>query len=345
MKKCRSQLALVFVAFTLEAAIAQDEQQPKATPTPGRCKEAHSDVWESEPAKKGSSFRTRPVGDRLIGRQAGSSTGNSLFFSVGIEQWTQNQRETFRRQVWHFSCKGGNSEQPKTPVECTVRRTVIDTAMMGGLPIVAEHYHSLDDETLRIGRFDWEKGVAELSIVHTNGRTAEVTILFAARDGAYFLKEFSAAMLIRELPSGTVSVIEFRIPKYTYHVNVPIEIPGVSDAGLQPWDELFGTLSKADQVAWYALFAEKETGFSKLDTDALLKVVLAAMKKRFPSLNIDEKNLNDVKLTEAQKSVFLQLSTEHLREASISVVRSSPRLSDEAKIRIIQYLSEHFALE
>ena len=342
MQTRTSQLALVFVAFTLAAAMAQDEQQPKTT----RSKEAHSDVWESEPAAKGKIARSRPTEERVIGKKADGFGKNNWSFSVGIEQWTQNQRETFRRQVWHFSCRAGDSEAPRTPVDCTVRRTVIDAAMMGGLPIVAEHYHSLDDETLRIGRFDWEKGVAELSIVHTNGRNAEVTILFSERDGYYFLKEFSAAMLIREEPSGTVSVIEFRIPKYTYHVNVPIEIPGVSDAGLQTWDELFAKLSKADQDAWYALHTEKEAGFSKLDrADLYSKVILPAVKKRFPNLKIDEKNPDDVKFTEEQKSVVEQLITEHFREASIAVVRSSPRLSDQAKVRIIQHFREHLTLK
>ncbi len=139
-----------------------------------------------------------------------------------------------------------------------------------------------------------------MSIVHDNGRTAEVTIRFSEKDGYYFFNEFTAATLLLELPSGKISIIEYRIPEYTYHVNVPIDLPGLNDAGIKPWDKLFAKLSKADQEGWYALFGEKDL-WSKGIEEQLKKGVVAELKRRFPTMKIDEKNVDNMEFTPEQK--------------------------------------------
>lgn len=324
--------------------VAQDAPSAAVPRTPLRSTEAHDDLWESEPAKKGEVFRTRPKPVKNIGWRS-DSTGDYLSLTVGIEQWTENKRDTHRRQVWKFYCNRPVAEKKQDRTStCTVTRTVIDKGMLGMLPLVTEHFHSVDDETLRVGRIDWDNGAIELSIVHTNERTAEVTIRFSEKDGHYFFQEFTAATLLRELPSGKVSIIEYRIPEYTYHVNVPIEMLGLNDAGIKPWDEIFAKLSKADQAGWYALFGEKETWLKGIE-DRMIKTVVGELKKRFPTMKIDEKNANTIEYTPEQKAALEEVATKFARDEFIATIQSSPRLSDNAKQLITPYIKTNFTLK
>lgn len=324
--------------------MAQNSPSGTSVRTPVRSTEAHSDLWESEPANRGAFFRNKPTPVKLLGKHS-EAIGDYVSLTVGIEHWEQNKRQTHRRQVWKIDCRQppAEREQPTTP-SCTLIRTVIDEAVLGVLPIVTEHLHSVEDDTLRVGRISWQGGIIELSIVHTDKRTAEVTIRFSEKGGYYFFKDFTAATLLREKPSGAVTVVEYRIPEYTYHVNVPIEIPGLNDAGLRPWDELFAKLSKPDQEGWYALFADNGSGLAKLE-EGMEKAVVAEMRKRFPTLKIDEKNANDIEYTEEQKSFLGQSATKYAREKFINMIQSSPRLSGQAKLLIVLYINTYFTLK
>jgi hypothetical protein len=328
-------LLAVLALHTTQGLAGQGPTGASAQP---RSKESHGDLWESEPSKMGVFFRTEPNAAKLIGNKV---LGNNFSLTVGIEHWEQNQRQTHRRQIWRFSCSQNVTEPKGPPVTCSVRRTVILEAQLGLLPFAAEHYHSTEDETLRIVHFDWQRGIAELSIVHQNGRTAEVTIQFSEKDGYYFLKGFSAATLLRESPSGKVAIIEYRVPEYTYHVNMPIEMPGLNDAGLRAWDELFATLPKADQEAWFAMFAEKKlAAIDAINEKDLSAVVLTELKRRYPDLTVDEKNVNNTSFTAEQEKTLTQLVEDQFLEALVSDVRSNVRISNAGRNVIVEYLKK-----
>lgn len=173
-----------------------------------------------------------------------------LRFDFGIEQWEQEKLTNHRLQQWILRC----SYPVATTVHstrCDLERLVIDKKLTPSSgDIINQHWHSVSDGTLKLVNVDWPKGVLDFTVVHTDQSTIEVMLRIKVTEKSLYLKSFKATGIARGFLSNSLTAIEYRIPKYTYMLNVPVEMNGLQPMADKEWDDLLTTLSKEDQKRW-----------------------------------------------------------------------------------------------
>lgn len=294
-----------------------------------RCKDCRT--WISSPAEQGNILRTNRTGLHIGYAPEGSSTTSSLRFTVGVEQWENGQRTDHRYQVWRFDCSSGGLL--RSGHWCSIERLVIDDwGQTLPDPVVTAHEHSPSDSTLKINRLDWVAGVLDLSLVLDDGETIETEIRFERNRNNYNLLSFKAYTIHRStLDKGELSTIEYRIPSYTYILNVPLEMKGMSDAGLEKWDSLFDSLSAADQQEWWNFVSTRNE--SDQEWKSIEKELREKLRVRLPGVSIDTIEKGVGKLTKDQELVVDQTVKELTTRSLINKIEAT-KLSAEAKQRI-----------
>jgi hypothetical protein len=145
----------------------------------------------------------------------------------GIEQWEAGQRTAFRIQQWWFWCRYPEFPSAKPTTGCGLSRVVIDRpAGLDGV-VISQYQHDLSDGTLRMRKADWVGGRLDLQLMHQDKTTTEIWIDLAYHDKRIYLKSFRALRTLRAMVSGEGVTIEYRIPKYTYILDVPVEMRGL----------------------------------------------------------------------------------------------------------------------
>ena len=294
----------------------------RASPPEKKCEDCR--VWRSPALDQG----------QIIPRVKGQHIGNSynrkrLYFKVGVEQWEQGKRSDSIHQRWHIEC-AVDAPRPSCLVE---RLFIMDWKPS---PSISIHEHNTEDGTLRLNRLDWQEGVLDMTLVVKDGETINVGIRFEKDGGSYYLKSFTAAGVHRSFfETGEVSAIEYRVPDYTYTLNVALEMKGMKDAGLEEWDALFSSLSQSDQEAWRRYMAEK----GRTSTDNLPQRIREKVRKKLPDFDFEAVDSGKKEMTKQEEEIVGQAAAEvAVDTVAEQIGRTS--LSPDAKRRILQHVRE-----
>ncbi len=186
----------------------------------------------------------------LLGHVTDKDSGPEylLNFNFGIEQWENGERHEEMNEQWLVKCHFPSIFTKKPTTYCSLDRTKFwllkDDALATSLK-----YESIE-ETLKLIHADWESGVLDFSIVHKDKTTTEVKIRMIIEEKSIYLSSFQAYTIARGVFSDSLAPIEFRIPQYTYTLNVPIKMRGLRSEEEKKMDDLLSSLSQQDQKAW-----------------------------------------------------------------------------------------------
>lgn len=289
--------------------------------------------WESEPIDKGQIIRSgeEKFSVGVVSRE-GSARTYSLLFNVGIEQWENGVRSTNRYQVWRLFCTCPSAFPTPQGTSCDLERVVIDRWGGNGGPYVGSYHHYVG-ENLQLDKIDWANGIVNLTAIYDDKSRTQIDIRFWEEDSALYLRSFKAVNSGRTVATGNLSVIEYKIPQYTYTLNIPLEMKGIYSAGLKNWDQLFGTLNDSDKSRWRTLYASGLFPDQKKYEEELK----ARLRERFPHLDYDAVEKGKQKLSDGENVALDQIVNDLMLEHALHVVTDS-NLSQEAKQKISDYL-------
>jgi hypothetical protein len=221
----------------------------------------------------------------------GETTEYTLMFPFGIEQWENDKKSTYRYQQWLFMISYPDILTKKWTIGITLERTIFDGVdnKFGIGAVASSRTHSQADGTLQLRGVDPKRGIVDFTIVFDDTSTAEVMLRMKFKDGSVYLDSFKAVGIARGVLSDTMTPIEYRIPKYTYTLNVPIKMHGLREEGAKEWDDMLSTLSKEDQIAWEKFRFEMPTKCKTLNKtfadEETLKKIMPDYEKRKPELD------------------------------------------------------------
>ena len=99
---------------------------------------------------------------------------------------------------------------------------------------------------------DWKNGKLDFTITFTDGNKTEVMIRFEEGNGILYMDSFKALGVARGFLSDSMSAIEYRIPEYSYTLDMPIRFNGLKSEGDKKRLEFENSLSAADRSIWLA---------------------------------------------------------------------------------------------
>jgi hypothetical protein len=114
---------------------------------------------------------------------------------------------------------------------------------------VTVHHHSTLDGTLEVLTADWKKGRLAFNVIYPDsGERMPVLIrLKPLFEGVAVIDAFQAKEVVRGGFPETIASQEWRIPEYTYMLNVPLLMEGKKAAADKVRDELVKRLSPHDR--------------------------------------------------------------------------------------------------
>jgi len=185
-----------------------------------------------------------------------------LDFNFGIERWENGKRSEKSYELWNLNCSSHNIVSKKPTSWCSLDQNFFWLHREDAV-ITFSHNFDSSEGTLRLIHTDWENGVLDLDIVHGDKSVTTVKIRMVLKDEIIYLRSFSAFAIRRGLsPDSPITPLEFRIPDYTYIVNVPVKMRGFRSEKEKKWDDILSSLSQQDQEAWENYQAE---GLNKCD--------------------------------------------------------------------------------
>jgi hypothetical protein len=216
-------------------------------------------------------------------KEKGVDTKYNLTFNFGIEQWENGKLTTHRKQQWILRCSYPDPLEKKLETFCSLERVVIDDwgKLLSGA-VITTHHHSSLEGTLRLLNVDWKRDQLDFTIVYTDNTTSEVMIRLKFKDGIIYLDSFKAFGISRGVFSDSMEAIEYKIPKYTYIMNVPVEMRGLRSMDDKKWDDMSAALSKQDQAAWEKVAVADKCQFwsSSLDDELFLNKIIIDNKRK-----------------------------------------------------------------
>jgi hypothetical protein len=189
----------------------------------------------------------------------GDTREYQILSSFGVEVWEGSKR-SIQNQRWTVNCRFPDY-QGKLKTYCSVQvLSIYPWADRDSLPSVDEY--STVDGNLEITDINWEKGQLDFDMLDPNKDRIHVFITLGTREKTdqIFLESFKASITVRQVPSGEVTTYEFKVPDYTYTLQLPLEMRGMATQGEKQWDDMIKTLSKEDQLAWAKLKAKGPEG-------------------------------------------------------------------------------------
>jgi len=219
----------------------------------------------------------------------GGSAEYHLTFNFGIEQWENNKQSTNQYQKWFLRASFPQPATKKRTTRCSLERLVITMWPETSLgTVISQHNHYQEDGTLKLQRVDWEKGILDFSIALADLSTIEIALRMGLKNDRIYLKSFNAIGIARGMFSDTMTAIEYKIPKYTYTLDVPVKMTGLRSENDKKWDDMIGTLSEEDQIAWEKSKAEGAKCVDK-EFDGNLKKIIPDSETRETDLTLEEK--------------------------------------------------------
>src|SRR5438093_6099051 len=143
--------------------------------------------------------------------------------SFGIEHWEAGKRRDERYQQWHLTCR----TPPRGQTSCELERVIYDmwSKDIGGVHVSFDK-HSTEDGTLQLVDGRWEQGTLDFDVVMgtMTKDVCHVAMRIEVKELLVTLKSFKAVGVGRGglfgLPDGNVVAVEYRIPDYSYTVNM-----------------------------------------------------------------------------------------------------------------------------
>ena len=262
----------MFFVLLLSPPVAMSQDAPPAPARPEHPADVAAravDPWEAplgiESVFGDSVLDPIDWGDRpMIGSrtQEGGTTAYRIWgFNFGMDQWEGSARTTSIRQRWRLSCDSSSGAGVRGPAAtCSLETDLIGGGW--GPPVGTTynlHRYRTEDETLRVRRADWEGGVLDFTLIHPDSGTTEASIRFEYSDDTMLLSSFKAVSASQNRLSNTpVSMIEYRIPAYSYAFYVPFPMKGLKSSGQRQWNEVIETLRDEDQRVWDTLRHQRE---------------------------------------------------------------------------------------
>jgi len=219
----------------------------------------------------------------------GTNAEYNLTFNFGIEQWENEKLSTFRHQKWFLDCSYPDPLTRKPNTSCSLERTIIDNwgKTSPGVVIGTRNHNTLDG-TLKLLDAQWQRGKLDFNIVLDDNSTIEVMLRMKLKDGSIYLDSFKAISIARGILSNSMSSIEYKIPKYTYILNVPFEMIGLRSMDAKKWDDMIASLSKQDQASWdkfKTTSAQKCRALDKTTDEQVLKKIIPNYERRKSELD------------------------------------------------------------
>jgi hypothetical protein len=155
-----------------------------------------------------------------------------LSANFGIEQWENGKLTTHRYQIWDLLCSP-QTYGAKFPFDiwCSLERIVIDNDLAGkGTKYIGGQKHYVEAETFKVTYVDWPAGKFDFEIVLTDTSTVQVALRFKRWRDTLFLDSFKAIGVAPGIFSYSLAAIEYRIPEYSYILNIPTEMKGRKSA-------------------------------------------------------------------------------------------------------------------
>jgi hypothetical protein len=211
---------------------------------------------------------------------------------------------------------------------------VIDDWTSGGLqfPVVTVHSHSSEDGSLRDLRADWPSGKLDFKVIYTDGDSTDVMIRFEWSGTSMHLRDFKGVAVTRGLLSDEPAAIEYRIPRYSSVLSVPIELKGFRSSGEKAWDDLIATLSPEDQAAWAAIRTDQK---NRPDLESINARVQAAFPG-WKAIDSGEKKLSpeeERRLEQLVRDELMAAFKQWLTKTSLSA-RAQNRMLDHVAQRL-----------
>jgi len=202
-------------------------------------------------------FHVGPVlAQSELGTDVGSISEDNrysiLMLGFGIEQFEGGKRTTHRFQLWDISCQYPPYVGNPNETYCSVDRTVLDRTgeEMGLGTIIGQHSHYASDGTLKITHVDWEEGELDLQLTLTDNTTIEVMLRVQYQDTSIYLTDFKAIGIARGVFSDTMEAIEYRIPEYSYTLDIPVQMKGLKSEDDRKLEEMLQSLIEEDRLIW-----------------------------------------------------------------------------------------------
>ena len=263
----------------------------------------------------------------------GANAKYNLSFNFGIEQWEDGKKSTFRHQQWFLQCSYPEPLSNRPETWCSLERIVIDHwEKISGGDVIGTHKHYFSDGTLKLLRVDWQRGELDFNIVLTDNSTIEVMLRMKYERGNIYLDSFKAIGIARGRLTDSMVPLEYKIPKYTYILNVPVEMTGLRSMDDKKWDDMIATLSKQDQISWEKFKAtpdKKCKAFDKFSEEALKKII-SNYERRKPQLD-----KGDDDLTPEESGKFLDYFVEEFAKCI-----ANSGVSKDGQKKIVDYLKD-----
>ena len=145
------------------------------------------------------------------------------------------------RQTWMLHCHYPSNGDH---TDCSLQtQTFYHDGKSALSSIIGNLYTYRTDYEIKIKQADWKAGKLDFSIVLGDRTTTEVSILMAYDKDSIYLKSFRAVNVGKKIGSDKLTVVEYKIPPYTYTVNYPIVFEGLGSEGDKHRNDL-GTRDK-----------------------------------------------------------------------------------------------------
>ncbi len=174
----------------------------------------------------------------------------SLTCNLGLELWEEGKKSESIFQSWHLTCDPRVGHQ----LWCTLERTVIVRSgeLIGGT--VTIHRHSTSDGSLKVREVNWANWRLSFDVIYPGGERMPVLMHLkpVSEKISSFLaiESFQAKDVVRTALTRKVVSQEWRLPEYSYTLNVPIALYGRKSADTKALDDMMKKLSTTDRQAF-----------------------------------------------------------------------------------------------
>ena len=195
----------------------------------------------------------------------------------GIEQFEGGKRTTHRFQLWDLLCQYPPHPLLGQPNEtyCSVKRTVLDRSGedRGFGTIIGQHSHRTADGTLTLTHVDWNAGELDLQLPLADNTTIEVMLRVQHQNNSIYLKDFKAIGIARGMFSDTMEAIEYRIPEYSYTLDIPVQMKGLKSEDDRKLAEMLQSLTEKDRLTWANMQSEGASNIPSGSVDIKSKMM------------------------------------------------------------------------
>ncbi len=169
---------------------------------------------------------------------ASNKEPRSLTCRLGVEWWEHGKKSPRFRQAWHLSCDDNFGRQSR----CSLERTLILWDPDPFLTNVKIYNHSTADGNLRIRQFDWINWRLSFDVTDPSGDRMSVVIRLKP-----ISPKVPSYLEIEYLHAAYSASGEWRLPEYSYTMNVPFVIQGRKSADAKALDDIRKKLSPTDR--------------------------------------------------------------------------------------------------